>query len=55
MLTPERDFCHMNEEKVKKSKLGGFFRKVKRVVERSANIKSGGNNIKVANMEFAIQ
>ncbi|MEO7768031.1 MAG: hypothetical protein ABIS01_11415 [Ferruginibacter sp.] len=47
----------MNEEKIKKSKLGGIFRKVKRVLERSANIKQGDNNnkIKVANLEFAIQ
>jgi len=45
----------MDEEKIKKTKLGGFFRKVKRVLERSANIKPGDNNIKVANLEFAIQ
>ncbi len=45
----------MDEEKIKKTKLGGIFRKVKRVIERSANIKPGGNNIKVANLEFAIQ
>lgn len=42
------------EEKVKKTKLGGFFRKVKRVIDRTANVKDG-NNIKVANLEFAIQ
>ena len=46
---------YMDEEKVKKTKLGGIFRKVKRVLERNANITSGGNNIKVANLEFAIQ
>jgi hypothetical protein len=45
----------MNEEKIKKTKIGGFFRKVKRVLERSANIKPGDSNIKVANLEFAIQ
>jgi hypothetical protein len=45
----------MNEEKIKKSKLGGIFRKVKRVLERNANIKPGDNKIKVANLEFAIQ
>ena len=45
----------MNEEKIKKTKLGGIFRKVKRVLERSTSIKSGNNNIKVANLEFAIQ
>ena len=45
----------MDEEKIKKTKLGGIFRKVKRVLERNTNIKSGDNNIKVANLEFAIQ
>ncbi|MEJ7589903.1 MAG: hypothetical protein WKI04_20305 [Ferruginibacter sp.] len=45
----------MDEDKVKKTKLGGIFRKVKRVLARNTNIKSGGNNIKVANLEFTIQ
>jgi hypothetical protein len=45
----------MNEEKVKRSKLGGVFRKVKRVLERSTNIGPGDKKIKVANLEFAIQ
>jgi len=45
----------IDEEKVKKTKIGGFFRKVKRVVERTTNIKTGGNNFKVANLEFTIQ
>lgn len=46
---------YFEEEKIKKTKLGGIFRKVKRVFERNTNLKSGGNNIKVANLEFAIQ
>jgi hypothetical protein len=46
---------YMDEEKVKKTKIGGFFRKVKRVIERTTNIKTGANNFKVANLEFAIQ
>ncbi len=46
---------YMDEDAVKKTRLGGIFRKVKRVLERNANIKSGGNHIKVANLEFAIQ
>ncbi|MEO6720651.1 MAG: hypothetical protein ABIN67_09795 [Ferruginibacter sp.] len=45
----------MDEEKVKKTKLGGFLRKAKRVFERNAKIKPGSTNIKVANLEFAIQ
>ena len=46
---------YIEEEKIKKTKLAGVFRKVKRVFERNTNLKSGGNNIKVANLEFAIQ
>jgi hypothetical protein len=45
----------MEEDKIKKTKLGGIFRRVKRVLERKTNIKPGGNNIRVANLEFAIQ
>ena len=45
----------MDEERVKKTKLGGMIRKVKRVLERNTNIKTGGNSIRVANLEFAIQ
>jgi hypothetical protein len=45
----------MDEEKIRKSKFGGVLRKVKRVIERNTNINTGGNVIKVANLEFAIQ
>ncbi len=45
---------YMNEDKVKKSKLGGFFRKVKRIVERTTNIKTD-NGIKVAGFDIAIK
>ncbi|MEO6228828.1 MAG: hypothetical protein ABJB11_08915 [Ferruginibacter sp.] len=45
----------MDEEKIKKTKLGGFLKKVKRVLDRNANINSGDNNLKIANLEFAIQ
>ncbi len=44
----------INNEKVKKTKLGGFLRKVKRVIERNTNIKTG-NGIKVAGFDIAIQ
>lgn len=44
---------YMNEENVKRSKLGGFIRKVKRVVERNTNIKAG-NGIKVAGFDIAL-
>jgi hypothetical protein len=45
---------YMDEEKVKKTKLAGFLRKVKRMIERSTNIKSG-NGIKVAGFDIAIK
>lgn len=47
-------FLYMDEEKVKKTKLGGFLRKLKRVIERNTNIK-GGNGIKVAGFDIAIK
>jgi len=45
---------YMDENNVKKSKLGGLFRKVKRLVERTANIKTG-DGIKVAGFDIAIK
>ncbi len=45
-----------DDDKPKKTKIGGFFKKVKRVLERKANIKTGsGDDIKIANMSFAMQ
>ncbi len=45
-----------NEEENKKSKISGFFKKVKRLVQRKTNIQPGGNdNFKIANISFAIQ
>lgn len=45
---------YMKEDNVKKSKIGGLFRKVKRLVERNANIKTG-NGIKIAGFDIAIK
>lgn len=45
---------YMDEEKVKRTKIGGLFRKLKRVIERTTNIKMG-NGIKVAGFEIAKQ
>ncbi|MFT3909978.1 MAG: hypothetical protein QM737_11165 [Ferruginibacter sp.] len=42
----------ISEEKVNRSKIGGFVRKLKRVLTRNANIKAG-NSIKVAGFEIA--
>ena len=45
-----------NEEENKKSKIGGFFKKVKRLVQRKTNTQPSGNdNFKIANLSFAIQ
>ncbi len=44
-----------DDNKPRKTKIGGFFKKVKRVLERKANIGTGGgDNIKIANMSFAM-
>ena len=43
---------YMNEEKVKKSKVGGFFKKVKTLVERTANLKTG-NSLQIAGFKIA--
>ena len=42
----------LEEEKINRSKLSGFFRKVKRVIERKTNIKPG-SGIKIAGFEIA--
>ncbi len=45
-----------SEEENKKSKIGGFFKKVKRLVQRKTNTQPGGNdNFKIANLSFEIQ
>lgn len=52
---PESNDNHilfMNEEKVSRSKISGFIRKVKRIITRNANIKTG-NGIKIAGFEIA--
>ncbi len=45
---------YMNEDKLKGTKVGGFLRRLKRVVERTTNIKTG-NSVKVAGFEIAIK
>ncbi|MFN8242626.1 MAG: hypothetical protein U0X40_01120 [Ferruginibacter sp.] len=44
----------LQDERGKRSKLGGFLRKVKRTLERTANIKTG-DEVKVAGFEIAIK
>ena len=45
---------YMDEEKVRRTSLGGFFRKIKRVIERNTNPKTG-NGIQVAGFEIAVK
>jgi hypothetical protein len=48
----ENKILYMDEENVKRSKVGGFFKKVKRFVERTAHIKPG-NSLQIAGFEIA--
>ncbi|MEN9570327.1 MAG: hypothetical protein RL172_1558 [Bacteroidota bacterium] len=43
-----------DDSRNRKTKLGGFFKKIKRVVERKTNTRSSDNSIKIANMSFAM-
>lgn len=51
-------FASFDEEEndsPKKTKLGGFFKKVKRVIERKTKIKTGSSDdVKIANMSFVM-
>lgn len=47
-------FLYMDEEKVKRTMLGGFIRKAKRILERNTNIKTG-EGLKVAGFEIALK
>lgn len=48
----ENKILYMDEDDVKRSKAGGFFKKVKRFVTRTANIKVG-NTLQIAGFEIA--
>lgn len=44
-----------DEDKPKKTKVGGFFKRVKRVIERKTKIKTGSDDeVRIANMSFAM-
>ena len=56
--TGKQNFDTFDEEenKSRKTKLGGFFKKVKRVLERKTKIKTGSDDeVRIANMSFAMQ
>lgn len=48
----DNKILYISEDAVKRSKAGGFFRKLKRFVERTANIKPG-NTLQIAGFEIA--
>ncbi len=48
----ENKILYIDEDDIKKTKVGGFFRKIKRFVERTANIKPG-NSLQIAGFEIA--
>ena len=48
----ENKIFYIDEDEVKRSKIGGFFKKLKRMVERTAKIKTG-NSISIAGFEIA--
>jgi hypothetical protein len=54
--TPENDnkILYMSEERLSRSKVGGLFRKVKRVIERSTTIKTG-NGVTIGGFEIALK
>ncbi len=45
---------YMNEEDIKRSKVGGLFRKIKRTIERNTNIITG-NGVTIAGFEIALK
>ncbi|HNP54952.1 MAG TPA: hypothetical protein PKK69_10040, partial [Ferruginibacter sp.] len=47
-------YLGMDESRIKKSKLTGFLRKVKRVVERTTRIKEG-SNVSIAGFAIAVK
>ena len=52
--TNNNHILFMDEEKVTRSKTGAFFKKLKRTVARSTNIKTG-SSLKFAGFEFAVK
>ena len=51
----KQDQFTFSDDEPRKSKLSGFLRKARRILERNTKMKTGDNNVKVANLEFAIQ
>ncbi len=51
----KQDQFTFSDDEPRKSKLSGFLRKATRLLERNTKMKPGDNNVKVANLEFAIQ
>ncbi len=47
-------YLYMDEDKVRRTKIGGLLRKAKRLLERNANVKTG-DGLKVAGFEIALK
>ena len=47
-------YLNVDDSKEKRSALGGFIRKAKRVLERTTNVKTG-EGIKIAGFEIALK
>ena len=52
--TNNNRILYMDEETVSHSKAGAFFKKLKRTVARSANIKTG-SSLKIAGFDFSVK
>jgi hypothetical protein len=51
----KEDRFTFSDDEPKKSRIAGLLRKAKRLLERNTKMKTGDNNVKVANLEFALQ
>ena len=47
-------YLNVDDDKQKRTALGGFIRKAKRVLERNTNVKTG-DGIKIAGFEIALK
>ncbi|MBK9487248.1 MAG: hypothetical protein IPO01_19295 [Chitinophagaceae bacterium] len=47
-------YLNVDDDKQKRTALGGFLRKAKRVLERNTNVKTG-DGIKIAGFEIALK
>ncbi len=53
-IEEKEDHFTLSDDEPKRSRLSGFLRQAKRVLERNTNLDNSDNNIKVANLTFTI-